>query len=121
VTDRDPKPANTETGFRDVFVEVPQPWLAADRYGRWAAFEVAGVQQRMRWIPSGRFLMGSPETELGRYGDEGPQHEVILTRGYWLGETPVTQALWVAVMGKNPSRFGGRRPDDLARPVEQVS
>jgi len=124
VTDRDPKPANTETGFRDLFVEVLQPWAAAegyDRYGRWAAFEVAGVQQRMRWIPSGRFLMGSPETELGRLGDEGPQHEVILTRGYWLGETPVTQALWVAVMGENPSRFRGERPDDLERPVERVS
>ena len=108
MTDGDPKPANTETGFRDLFVEVPKPWAAAegyDRYGRWAAFEVAGVQHRMRWIPSGRFLMGSPETELGRwYRNEGPQHEVILTRGYWLGETPVTQALWVAVIGENPSR-----------------
>jgi formylglycine-generating enzyme required for sulfatase activity len=123
VTDRDPKPANTETGFRDLFVEVPHPWAGAagyDRYGRWAAFEVVGVQQRMRWIPSGRFLMGSPKTELGRYPNEG-QNEVILTRGYWLGETPVTQALWVVVMGENPSRFRGKRPDDLERPVEQVS
>jgi formylglycine-generating enzyme required for sulfatase activity len=41
---------------------------------------------------------------------------VTLSEGYWLGETPCTQALWVAVMGKNPSRF--KSPD---RPVEQVS
>src|SRR4030095_16799264 len=79
------------------------------------------VEQRMRWIPPGAFLMGSPASELGRWPDEGPQHEVILTRGYWLGETPVTQALWVAVMGKNPSYFRGEQPVDLERPVEQVS
>jgi formylglycine-generating enzyme required for sulfatase activity len=92
-----------------------------DEYGPWAAFDVKGVRQRMRWIPPGRFLMGSPETELGRSADEGPQHEVTLTRGYWLGETPVTQALWYAVMGKNPSRFVGEQPEDMERPVEQVS
>jgi formylglycine-generating enzyme required for sulfatase activity len=94
-------------------------WAVAagrDRYGLWAAFEVAGVEQRVRWIPPGRFLMGSPDSEAGRFEDEGPQHWVTTTRGYWLGETPVTQALWSAVMGKNPSRF---RSD--ARPVEQVS
>lgn len=95
------------------------PWAVAsgrDPYGPWAAFAVKGVQQRMRWIPPGRFLMGSPATESGRYVDEGPQHEVTLTHGYWLGETAVTQALWVAVMGKNPSRF-----QSYDRPVEQVS
>lgn len=92
-----------------------------DRYGLWAAFEINGVQQRMRWIPPGTFRMGSPETERGRYDDEGPQHDVTLSRGYWLGETPVTQALWVAVMGANPSRFCGNEAEDLQRPVEQVS
>jgi formylglycine-generating enzyme required for sulfatase activity len=92
-----------------------------DRRGVFAAFAVgapgAEVEQRMRWIPPGTFVMGSPEGELGRYDNEGPQHEVTLTHGYWLGETPVTQALWVAVMGTNPSAFQG----DLQRPVEQVS
>jgi formylglycine-generating enzyme required for sulfatase activity len=61
--------------------------------------------------------MGSPAGEAGRWDDrEGPQHEVHIRRGLWLAETPVTQALWVAVMGTNPSRFVS--PD---RPVEQVS
>src|SRR5262249_19066826 len=46
---------------------------------------------------------------------------VTLTRGFWLGETPATQAVWLAVMGENPSRFRGERPEDLERPVEQVS
>jgi formylglycine-generating enzyme required for sulfatase activity len=90
-----------------------------DGHGVFAAFVVGApgerVEQRMRWIPPGTFTMGSPETELG--GGEGPQHAVTLTEGYWLGDTPVTQALWVAVMGANPSEFDGASD----RPVAQVS
>ena len=103
-------------------------WAVAwgeDRHGLFAAFAVGppdrAVEQRMRWIPPGTFRMGSPKTERGRWRDEGPQHDVTLSRGYWLGETPVTQALWVAVMGENPSRFRGEQPEDLQRPVERVS
>jgi formylglycine-generating enzyme required for sulfatase activity len=94
-------------------------WAAdggADQFGRWASFEVDSVAQRMRWIVPGRFLMGSPEDEPGRFGDEGPRHEVKLTEGFWLGETPCTQELWQAVMGENPSYF--KSP---SRPVEGVS
>ena len=60
--------------------------------------------------------MGSPEDEPGRYENEGPRHEVTITNGFWLFDTPCTQALWQAVMGDNPSHF--KSPD---RPVEQVS
>src|SRR6185295_10147691 len=94
-------------------------WAVAsgrDCHGLWAAFELFGQRQRMRWIPPGRFLMGSPVTEIGRSSLEGPQHRVTITRGYWLGETPVTQSLWRAVMRSNPSRFAS---DD--RPVERVT
>nr|WP_218187966.1 formylglycine-generating enzyme family protein [Desulfosarcina cetonica] len=86
-----------------------------DGYGIYADFQIKSVSQRMRWIMPGKFLMGSPETEPERYEDEH-RHEVILTQGYWLGETTCTQAFWKAVMGNNPSRFKG---DD--RPVENVS
>lgn len=99
-------------------MEVP-PWATAtgrDSFGLWADVDVRGVVQRFRWVPPGRFWMGSPDREAGRYGDEGPQREVTLTQGYWMADTPVTQALWEAVMGGNPSRFVS--PD---RPVEQVS
>jgi len=74
-----------------------------------------GVRQAFRWLPPGRFLMGSPEDEHNRLDNE-LQHEVILTRGFWLAETACTQALWQSVTGKNPSHFKGER-----RPVEQVS
>ena len=97
----------------------PERWMSAtgrDAFGLWAEFTVGAVTHRLRWIPPGRFWMGSPEGEAGRFDWEGPRHEVALTSGYWLGETPVTQALWEAVMGNNPSRFPGAE-----RPVEQVS
>jgi len=93
--------------------------MGRDRYGLWAAFRVHEVEQRMRWIPPGRFMMGSPADEKGRYEDEGPQHLVTIAQGFWMAETPCTQALWEAVMGDNPSRF--KSPDSGKRPVESVS
>ena len=98
---------------------VPEPWVVEwgeDRYGVFTAFTVGEATQRLRWVPAGTFVMGSPESEAGRWEGEGPQHEVTISEGYWLGETPCTQALWVAVMGDNPSRF-----KSADRPVEQVS
>lgn len=97
---------------------TPPAWASAwgrDEFGAWVIFIVDGVTQRMRWCPPGTFLMGSPEDEPARWDDEGPQHTVTLTRGFWLFDTPCTQALWQAVMGDNPSYFIS--PD---RPVETV-
>jgi formylglycine-generating enzyme required for sulfatase activity len=50
----------------------------------------------MLWIPPGRFWMGSPDTELERRDTEGPQHLVQL-QGFFIGQTPITQAQWRAV------------------------
>ncbi len=96
-----------------------EPWAVAagrDQVGLWAYTEVKGVALRFRWIPPGRFRMGSPESEVGRQDNEGPQHTVTWTEGRWLADAPVTQTLWEAVMGENPSRFPG-----ADRPVERVS
>ena len=87
-----------------------------DGFGLWASFEIKGIKNRLRWVPPGRFWMGSPKTELGRFEDEGPRHKVVLTQGFWLGEVPCTQDLWQSVTGENPSRFKSPR-----RPVERVS
>jgi formylglycine-generating enzyme required for sulfatase activity len=101
-------------------------WVSAfgtDEYGAWCEFQVPRhdgkgvVTQRMRWIKPGKFMMGSPEEEAGRYDDESPQHEVELTQGFWMADTPCTQELWMAIAhGKNPSRFSGDR-----YPVEKVT
>jgi formylglycine-generating enzyme required for sulfatase activity len=68
-------------------------------------------------IPPGEFEMGSPENEPDRFGaQEGPVHRVRITKPFYLGKCEVTQALWRAVMGTNPSEFQGERD-----PVENVS
>ncbi len=84
-----------------------------DQFGRWASFSVTAadgsqVRQRLRWCPPGRFIMGSPEDEEGRYDTEGPRHEVVFARGFWLFETACRQELWQAVMGDNPSSMKGK-------------
>ncbi|MDD5395259.1 MAG: formylglycine-generating enzyme family protein [Thiothrix sp.] len=90
--------------------------IGTDNYGLYADLDIKGITQRFRWIEPGTFLMGSPESEAERYGDE-VQHQVTLTQGFWLADTTVTQAQWQAVMGNNPSRFS----DNPNNPVEQVS
>jgi len=75
-------------------------------------------------IPSGSFLMGSPETESERYDDESPQHEVTV-QSFFLSKYPITQAQWREVarlpqvnreLDPDPSGFKGDR-----LPVESVS
>jgi sulfatase modifying factor 1 len=75
-----------------------------------------GVSMTLVGIEAGTFMMGSPQGEIGRYNDED-LHEVVLSRPFWLGRTPVTQAQWQAVMEFDPSRFKG----DANRPVERVT
>jgi formylglycine-generating enzyme required for sulfatase activity len=101
--------------------EFPEPWASdwgEDDHGIFMGFTYKGVRQDFRWIEPGTFMMGSPKNEPGResLGADESQHEVTLTQGFWLADTTVTQALWEAVMGNNPSRFKGAN-----RPVETVS
>jgi len=58
-------------------------------------------------IPAGHFMMG----------EKGSQHQVSITKDFYIGKYPVTQAQWQAMMGNNPSHFKG----DPNRPVEHVS
>jgi formylglycine-generating enzyme len=78
------------------------------------------------WIPPGKFLMGSPAAEPNRWDDE-TQHSVTLTKGLYMGKYQVTQELYQAVMGSNPSYFTpeyGHNPAEgeaqAKRPVEYV-
>lgn len=68
----------------------------------------------VRWVPSGRFIMGSPVDEANRDKDE-VQHEVELSRGFFMAETECTQAQWEAVMPSNPSH--GKAPDHAVNQV----
>jgi formylglycine-generating enzyme required for sulfatase activity len=105
------------------------------------ALQAQPLALTLLWIPPGRFSMGSPPTEPERDDSEGPQHLVQL-QGFFLGQTPITQAQWRAVaqsqerpgerwgltLNPNPSRFmgdkGGLFPGEANtdhRPVERVS
>ncbi len=84
----------------------------------------------MVFIPPGRFRMGSPTNEVDRYSEEGPQTDVIISRGFWMGKCEVTQGEYQELMGENPSYYNGPsepwedwHPDYgvvPTRPVEQV-
>lgn len=79
-------------------------------------FTVNGVQFTMVEVGGGTFTMGATsEQGSDAWDEEKPAHEVTLS-DYYIGQTEVTQALWEAVMGSNPSDSKG---DNL--PVEQVS
>jgi formylglycine-generating enzyme required for sulfatase activity len=118
-----------DTAWHPLVTGCPPAWASEwgeDRYGVFIAFTLGEVTQRLRWIPPGRFWMGSPpeetqglakeEWEREYFEREHPRHEVFITRGFWLFDTPCTQALWEVVMNGNPSRF-----KSADRPVEQVS
>ena len=69
----------------------------------------------MMCVEGGTFMMGAIEGDTQAHANEKPAHEVTLTYDYYIGQTEVTQALWKAVMGNNPSTMIG---DDL--PVNNV-
>jgi formylglycine-generating enzyme required for sulfatase activity len=86
---------------------------AQDKKG-WGKEVTSSIGMRLVRIPAGTFLMGSPADEEWRDRGNEQQHEVEITRDYWLGVTEVTQKQFKTVMGFNPSYFstdGAGRPD----------
>ena len=75
-----------------------------------------GISIEMVKVEAGTFMMGATSEMKDPYNCEKPVHQVTLTNDYYMGKYEVTQALWQAVMGSNPSYFKG---DNL--PVEKVS
>jgi formylglycine-generating enzyme required for sulfatase activity len=75
-----------------------------------------GVKLEMVLISAGNFMMGSPASEVGRKDNE-TQHEVTLTKPFYMGKYEVTQEQWEAVMGSNPSK----RTKGAKFPVTHVS
>jgi formylglycine-generating enzyme required for sulfatase activity len=111
------------------YLQLPaSPYLWADksapatgkRFYRAVAMEPPA---NMVFIPPGTFRMGSPTNEVDRSDYEGPQTDVTISRGFWMGKYEVTQGEYLDVMGNNPSWFQPPNIEtaDLRRPVEQVS
>jgi predicted outer membrane repeat protein len=83
----------------------------------------ATVQLQMLWVEPGTFTMGSPTTEAGRSTNE-TEHNVTLTKGFYLGKYEVTQAQYEAVMTGNTDSLSATPsewPNNPNRPVEKVS
>jgi len=81
------------------------------------------IGMKLVLIPKGTFQMGSPIEEEGGCDDE-EQHQVTISKDYYLGVTEVTQGQYEKVMGSNPSRFQKRairKSDSSMYPVENVS
>lgn len=91
---------------------MPRGWKLSDVHVGMKTFTVNGVSFNMIGVKKGTFNMGSITT----ISHEQPVHSVTLTKNYYIGETEVTQALYKAVMGTNPSSYSGDQ-----RPVERVS
>ena len=84
--------------------------------GERKVWQVDGIYYAFRWCPAGTFTMGSPSSESGRYGDEGPQHSVTLTRGFWMLETEVTEEMWHHVMSARVATQAAKEIGPVAAP-----
>ena len=84
--------------------------------GQNKVYTVNGVSFKMIAVKGGTFTMGATSEQTGAGSGESPTHSVTLS-DYYIGETEVTQELWTAVMGSNPSNFTG----NMQLPVEMVS
>lgn len=73
-------------------LEPPQVVSPGPRPGQVKVNQLTG--QRYVWIPPGRFSMGCSPEDTECFDNEKPAHEVTLTKGFWLGQTPVTVGAW---------------------------
>ncbi|MBQ9813180.1 MAG: SUMF1/EgtB/PvdO family nonheme iron enzyme [Thermoguttaceae bacterium] len=96
---------------------VASPWSdsLSRKAGTRQTLKVGSAEYGFCWIPAGKFKMGSRTTEKDRDDDE-TLHDVELTKGFWMLESPVPQSLYEEVIGSNPSNFKGGN-----LPVENVS
>lgn len=124
----DPYRVEVDAAALDLQVELEiEPAPDASKLPRPKLSLPGDVPLELVTIPPGTYRRGSPPTEAGRDEDEGPQHEVRISRAFQMGIWEVTQRQWVAVMGENPAAF--QQPstpptpdeDPLDRPVESVS
>ena len=86
----------------------------------WIASLKSGVNLEMNWVEPGTFTMGSSVSETGHQDNE-TQHQVTLSKGFWLGKYEVTQGQYEAVMGNNPNPSAKDKGIGENYPVNNVS
>ncbi len=95
--------------------ETPSILTPGERAGERRVLVIDDVEFPFRWAPAGTFEMGSPDDEENRQSYE-TLHQVTLTKGYWILETEVSQAMWSVSGVPNPSKWLGAQ-----MPVDTVS
>jgi len=78
------------------------------------------IGMKLVYIPAGSFMMGSPSTEEGRLRREGPQHQVRISEGFWMGQTEVTQGQYKSVMNAQPWSGKSGVQEDANNPAVYV-
>ena len=102
-----PEEKKYDTGIqREKEITIPLPNLPSK-----------AIPLEMLYIPAGEFMMGAPQPDSEKKDNKCPQHKVIISKPFYLGKYPITQAQWEAVMGNQPSYHKGT----VNLPVEQVS
>ena len=95
-------------------VPRPEPMTPVLRAGATKVNEKDGLSYV--WIPAGTFQMGCSPQDSECDAREKPAHKVTITKGFWMGQTEVTQEVYEHVTGDNPSKFKGAK-----LPVEYVT
>ncbi len=107
------QPAGWRSETRTILVKMP---AGGEPEAREITYYTNELGMEFVLVQPGEFMMGSARAEAGHEVGEGPQHQVRITRGFYMGAHEVTQEQYAKVMGKNPSKFSGAE-----NPVEQVS
>jgi formylglycine-generating enzyme required for sulfatase activity/tRNA A-37 threonylcarbamoyl transferase component Bud32 len=102
--------------IRRFYFPTPTPSVSPTK----TPIPTTGIGKKMEFalIRAGSFMMGSPDDEKDTTEDEKPQHQVTLSKDFYLSKYEVTQGQWKAIMGDNPSFFKDCGDDC---PVENVS
>lgn len=96
--------------------------ITAEKEGKsLAASYTNSLGMRFRLIPAGTFLMGSPDNDKEAQEDECPQHLVTISRPFYMGAFPVSQAEWQAVMGTPKGLFQGEKFQGNELPMDRGS
>jgi formylglycine-generating enzyme required for sulfatase activity len=105
---------------RDISHGAPAPIPGDTFVGTKAGQEMTVGGVKLCWCPPGRFLMGSPRSELDRRPGED-QVEVTLTHGFWMGKYEATQGQWKRVIGELPGPLTAELPAGDDFPVGNVN
>lgn len=107
------------------YTPTPQPTLAPNQPPQEITIDLPGLPEgavplQLVWIPPGKFMMGSPEDEVGSLKNERPQHEVTISEGFYMGKYEITNAqYWIFDYKNNQELI--QNDENLNLPANYIS